>query len=147
MIRDVFTKEMVSLNSEVLAMIQTKAKAASLITAKEYTANLSFDLAFSLFGPVFAYSAQRAIITVSTSSNALAGISYGVDIADDDLRVIRSRPNYDSSTDKIGYSVSMLSYSQADIETLFNGGTVTVDVPVTITTTGDATISVEYIDV
>lgn len=140
-----FDKEILAMNSEILALKQQREKSANVL--KTQTANLSLTFNLEIAGQFDPYvrSDKMAVIDIdSGDNNPLTGITFNIAGLND--RIIRHVPIHDNTNGHIGYMVFIYSNNSTDMNTLMGGGTVTLTYGAKISATTSITPTVTYKD-
>ena len=140
-----FTKELVSMNNEILALKQQREKSANTFHTQTVDLSLTFDLEIAGNFDPYVRSDKMAIIDIDAGgNNPLLGITFNINGLDD--RIIRHVPIYNNNTGRVGYMVFIYSNNATDMSTLAGGGSVTLTYSASISATATITPTVTYED-
>ena len=140
-----FDKEILAMNSEILALKQQREKSANILKTQTTNLSLTFNLEIAGQFDPYVRSDKMAVIDIdSGDNNPLTGITFNITGLND--RIIRHVPIYDNTSGHIGYMVFIYSNNSTDMNTLMGGGTVTLTYGAKISATTSITPTVTYKD-
>lgn len=140
-----FDKEILAMNSEILALKQQREKSANVLKTQTTNLSLTFNLEIAGQFDPYVRSDKMAVIDIdSGDNNPLTGITFNITGLND--RIIRHVPIYDNTNGHIGYMVFIYSNNSTDMNTLMGGGTVTLTYGAKISATASITPTVTYKD-
>lgn len=140
-----FDKEILAMNSEILALKQQREKSANVLKTQTVNLSLTFNLEIAGQFDLYVRSDKMAVIDIdSGDNNPLTGITFNINGLNN--RIIRHMPIYDKNTGHIGYMVFIYSNNSTDMNTLMGGGTVTLTYSANISATATITPTVTYKD-
>lgn len=133
------------MGQEILALKTSKVKASGTLAIQEQSVALSLPLTLNtLSGEV--YSSKQAVITLKASDGSNFLSSLYLEMSGVDNRVFRANRQY-SNAGVVKFVVIITAGNATDWQTLYGGGSVTINFNANVRTTSECSLSLAYEDV
>lgn len=133
------------MGQEILALKTSKVKTSGTLAIQEQSVALSLPLTLNtLSGEV--YSSKQAVITLKASDGSNFLSSLYLEMSGVDNRVFRANRQY-SDAGVVKFVVIITAGNATDWQTLYGGGSVTINFNANVRTTSECSLSLAYEDV